>query len=589
MNIFQQYLKLGLSVLPCEMKRPVIGWKNLQSEFAPDKFAATWKTSQVAIVCGQISGGLICIDFDIKNGDKYNPWIMLINEQYPKLLSKLVIEKSPSGGYHVIFRSDYQIGNVKLAVNPEMKCTIETRGEGGYFVCAPSPGYTFEYQTFDDLQKITTEEAEILIQAAKSFNERIEEQTKYAEPPSNLTGLSPFDDYNQKHDVVSLLVKHGWKVLFCKNTTTFFQRPGKQDRSISATWGAIPERFYVFTTSTAFENMHIYKASAVFSMLECNGNYSEAAKLLYSQGFGERIKKQEPVFGSKEVKKYEVQLIKPERILSRINDIIKNGYPKGKTTGWQSLDNLFSVLKGQLTVITGMPSHGKSEFMDALAINLSIKNGWKFAVFSPENYPIEMHYHKLIEKITGFGLRDQNQEKDIELAINIISSRFFFIDALEEDIDLSAILGQTEILIKEKNIDALIIDPWNEIELSKPKDISDSDFVGVCLRKLRKFARKNNIHLFIIAHPTKMQKDKNGVYPIPELYDIMGSSHWRNKADNGICVHRDFETEQTEIHIQKVKFRYAGKQGIVNFKYDTKNGRYYEVDQYHNPVSCDRY
>jgi twinkle protein len=138
------------------------------------------------------------------------------------------------------------------------------------------------------------------------------------------------------------------------------------------------------------------------------------------------------------------------------------------------------------------------------------------------------------------------------------------------------ILAQTELLIKEKGIDGLIIDPWNEIELSKPREISDSDFIGICLRRLRKFARKNKIHLWIIAHPTKMQKDKDGNYLVPDLYDIMGSSHWRNKADNGICVHRDFVNETTNIHIQKIKFRYAGRPGTITLKYDETNGRYYE-------------
>jgi twinkle protein len=225
-----------------------------------------------------------------------------------------------------------------------------------------------------------------------------------------------------------------------------------------------------------------------------------------------------------------------------------------------------------------MPSHGKSEFMDALAMNLVTKDRWKIAVFSPENYPVEMHYHKLIEKLNGKGLRDL-KDYEIELSIKAISEFFFFIDALEEDISLDSILAQTEILIKEKGIDGLVIDPWNEIELSKPKDINDSDFIGVCLRRLRKFARRWNIHLWIVAHPTKMQKDKNGVYPIPELYDIQGSSHWRNKADNGICVHRDFENNTTQIHVQKIKFRYAGKQGMVVFKYREKDGNYEEVDK----------
>jgi len=588
MNTYELYISYGLSVIPCEMKRPMIAWKQYQTQLPTKLDAALFKASQIACICGKISGGLICIDFDVKNGDMYNPWLFLVNEQYPELLSKLVIEKTPSGGYHVIFRSNILIGNVKLANNFEHKATIETRGEGGYFCCYPSPDYLLEYGQFDKISLLTNEETELLIQSARSFNQITEEPK---EPAGNIIntriGRSPFDDYDSRHTLDTLLIKHGWRALFSVKNKVYWQRPGKQDRSISATWNAIPDRFYVFSTSTKFENNHVYKPSAVYATLEHNGDYSAAAKELYALGYGDRIEKTEPVFGSKIEKRYEVQLINPDKILDRINNIIKNGYPKGKTTGWESLDQYFSVLKGQLTVITGMPSHGKSEFMDALAINLTVLADWKFAVFSPENYPIEMHYHKLIEKITGKKLRESGD--DLITAIKIIGERFYFIDALEEDIDLNAILGQTEILIKDKNIDALIIDPWNEIELSKPKDINDSDFIGVCLRKLRKFARKHNIHLFIIAHPTKMTKDKNGVYPIPELYDIQGSSHWRNKADNGICVHRDMINNITEIHIQKIKFRYAGKQGMITLKYDERCGRYDETQTgfFDNP--CDRF
>lgn len=579
MNIFREYISYGLSVIPCEMKRPVIAWKEFQLLAADDRTANTWKATQIAIICGAVSGGVICIDFDVKNGDQYHPWLLLINEQYPELLSKLVIEQSPSGGFHAAFRSDYKIGNEKLAINKENKCTIETRGEGGYFVCAPSPNYLLQYGDFGHIQKLTISETEFLLSAAKSLNEKIEENPQHeAEEPRNFSGLSPFDDFNLRNDIVSLLVTHGWKRLFDRKGGIYLQRPNKTDRSISATWNVIPDRFYCFSTSTPFINNTVYKASAVYSVLEFGGDYSAAARALRVSGFGEQKKNGDQK--QPEPQKYRTELIKPSDIQNRIYSIKERGYQRGKTTGWPELDKYYSVIKGQFTVITGMPSHGKSEFMDALAVNLMAKNNWKFAVFSPENYPVEMHYHKLIEKITGWPLHE-TENKDIDDAIRIISEYFFFIDALEDDVDLDAILGQTEILIKEKNIDGLIIDPWNEIELSKPRDINESDFIGTCLRRLRKFARRHKIHLWVICHPTKMRKnEKTGEYDIPELYDCAGSAHWRNKADNGLCIHRNMAEETTSVNIQKIKFRYAGKPGVVTLKYDERNGRYEEANSF---------
>lgn len=581
MNIFEKYISHDLSVIPCEMKRPLIPWQQFQTRIPTPMEARGYASQQIAIVCGWISGGVVCVDFDTKNGDQFVFWANIMMESYDGLYQRLVVESTPSGGFHVIFRTSLEVRNVKLAKNLEQKATIETRGEGGYFVCAPSPGYVAIQNDFDRIPLITEEEAETILSIARSLNECPEDNPqKESESPRNFNGLSPFDDYNARHNLPELLQQHGWRLLFERGEALYFSRPDKQGGMISATWNKIPGRFYVFTTSTVFENNHVYKPSAVYAILECGGDYKAAAKALYSAGFGKLDK---PKARTDNVGKYEVRLLDPALMKLKLHDIVENGYPKGRTTGWSSLDALYSVIKGQCTVVTGMPSHGKSEFMDALAINLMAQAQWKFAIFSPENYPMEMHCHKLIEKITGRELRSL-PKTDIDFAMDIIAEHFFFIDAIEEDIDLEAILGQTEVLIREKGIDGLIIDPWNEIELSKPRDVSDSDFVGVCLRKIRKFARKHKIHLWIVAHPTKMTKDKSGKYPIPELYDIMGSSHWRNKADNGICVHRNFDNDTTEIHIQKIKFRYAGKQGICIFKYDEACGRYKDVD-YEREVS----
>ena len=570
MNIFQKYISYGLSVIPCKGKIPTVtSWKEYQNNI-PGFEADEW-TGNIAIICGKVSGGVVCVDFDIKNGNKWDDWIGIVQDQYPELLSKLVIESTPSGGYHVVFRTEVEIKNVKLACNKENKATIETRGEGGYFVCAPSENYGMYFGAFSSISKLNYEETEIVIQACKSLNEyHIEKpEPQRNEPTTNTCGLTPFDDYDSRSDIVSLLSSHGWDTLFNRGNTTYFRRPGKDGRGISASWNNVPDRFYVFSTSTQFENQHIYKASAVYSILEHGGDFSTAAKELSRQGFGTRENKRE--------KKVETKILKPDDMFLKIKKIAKDGYPRGKTTGWKEFDKYFTVMKRQFTVITGMPSSGKSEFIDALAINLVEQDNWKFAIFSPENYPIELHYHKLIEKISGSELRKLG-ENEIEKAINKINDHFFFIDALEDDISLELILAQTDILIKEKNIDALIIDPWNEIELSKPRDINDSDFIGQCLRRLRKYARRNNIHLFVIAHPVKMQKNKDGVYPVPELYDIQGSSHWRNKADNGLCVHRDYANNLTSVFIQKIKFKYCGKQGEVLFKYDYESGRYNEEE-----------
>ncbi|MDE2470828.1 MAG: hypothetical protein KGL35_19300, partial [Bradyrhizobium sp.] len=91
------------------------------------------------------------------------------------------------------------------------------------------------------------------------------------------------------------------------------------------------------------------------------------------------------------------------------------------------------------------------------------------------------------------------------------------------------------------------------------------------------FGRRNRCHVFIVAHPQKLYRNKDGHYPVPTLYDISGSAHWRNKADNGIVVYRDInepENPLVEIHVQKVRFREVGKVGGVELKYDKATGCY---------------
>ena len=574
MNIFQKYLTYGLSVIPCNLKIPAIdSWKQYQDTPATQETAGLWPDVNIACICGRVSGGLVCIDFDVKYGNKWEPWMALINEQYPELLSKFVIESTPSGGYHLIFRSDAVIKNLKLACNKERQATIETRGEGGYFVCAPSMNYAMYYGGFDFISKLTPQETEIVLSTTTCFNEFFQEPKNIPERTrtenSDPNDLSPFDDYDSRHDLSGLLTSNGWRELFRRGEQIFYQRPGKEGRGVSATWNSIPNRFYCFSTATCFPNNTVFKPSAVYAILKFGGDYNAAAKDLYALGFGSRKEK--------EKKEQRSVIINPKTVRENVLKIRDSGYQKGKSTGWKKLDEYYSVIKGQFTVITGMPSHGKSQFVDALTVNLAMNERWKFAYFSPENYPTEMHYHQIIEKISG-----QNFWKIPPLEINeimdFIEEKFFFIDALEEEISLDGILEQTKTLCETKEIDALVIDPWNEIELSKPKDISDSDFIGACLRKCRKFARKYKIHLWIICHPIKMQKDKDGKYPVPELYDCAGSAHWRNKADNGLCVHRDFVNEITEIHIQKIKFRYTGKPGTCELKFNTENGRYEEMN-----------
>ncbi len=262
--------------------------------------------------------------------------------------------------------------------------------------------------------------------------------------------------------------------------------------------------------------------------------------------------------------------------------LYENGYARGESTGWRSLDEFYSVKPGEMTIVSGMPSCGKSEFLDAMLVNLA-GIGWKFAVFSPENYPLARHISKLSEKIVGQPFFDRNGRRmtyDEMMEAQAILSRWFtFIVPPEDKLHLDGILSLARTVAMRKGLNGVIIDPWNEIDHNRDKGLSETEYIHHSLGKIRRFAREFNLHFWVVAHPAKMRKDDNGKYPVPTMYDISGSAAWRNKADNGFVVHRDLaiETDEVEIHVQKIKFKGVGKLGKCVLRYDYVTGRYYDM------------
>lgn len=573
------YLQAGLSVIPTrDDKRPALAsWEAFQARKPSPEEMASWSPSHgLGVICGPVSGGVFCIDIDTKHdlrGGVVKEYAELIREQAPELLPRLVVERTPSGGFHFLGRCQTPIRNIKLAKNEKHQAFIETRGDGGYFCAAPTPGYKLERGRLEALPEITPEELEILLDCARALNQEPKEAPAPRLSRPIPQGTSPFDDYDARtsaEDTATLMEAHGWKVLFRRGNAIYLRRPDKPGRSISATLNHIPGRLYVFTTSTLFESEHVYKPYAVYAMLEHSGDFHAAAAALHKQGFGVQDKP-----------KPSATVTPREALAARIEYLYDNGMKKGVSPGWPGLAKLYTVVKGQLNVVTGIPSHGKSEFTDALMVNLARKEGWNFVVYSPENYPVELHARKLMEKIAGRNMFGAERIPRDQLAMNIdwVLKHFTFLDGCDEDVTLDSIFDAVQEQRKKRPVDGVLIDPWNELESTRPDKMTETDFIGNSLKRCRMFARKHEIAFWIVAHPTKMRKDpKTGEYPIPTLYDINGSANWYNKADNGIVVYRDFTTNQTDIIVQKIKFKYYGKTGFQSMKYDPLSGQYRELE-----------
>ncbi len=271
-------------------------------------------------------------------------------------------------------------------------------------------------------------------------------------------------------------------------------------------------------------------------------------------------------------------------IAEKIKNLYEHGYKKSTHPGWGSLSKFYTVRSGEWTLVTGIPSHGKSEFVDALIMNLAKNHVWSFGIYSPENQPIERHAAKLIEKYCGApfhkGPRIRISEEELKSSIYLLEPHFNFIlpgDEADHTIDL--ILELAKVLVFRKGIKGLVIDPWNELDHSRPNTLTETEYISQCLSKIRSFARTYDIHIWLIAHPTKLQKKQDGTYPVPTPYDVSGSAHWRNKADNAICIWRDVMAPESpvQIHIQKIRFKEIGKIGMVELNYDCLAGRYADI------------
>ena len=255
----------------------------------------------------------------------------------------------------------------------------------------------------------------------------------------------------------------------------------------------------------------------------------------------------------------------------------QSGYPVGATVEMNNTDNHISWSRGELVVVTGIPGSGKSTWLDYMYARLSFIKGWKFGIFSPENVaPLKIT--RLAEQTLGKKM-DQMTKAELLFAINNIHDHFFFYNTdMMEDYSIDSILNLAKNMVRRYGIDCLCLDPFNYIETQKSKDESSHESIGNLLRELKRFATKNNVNVTLVAHPRKMEKN-NGSYAVPRLYDISGSHHFFNVPDVGIAVHRkyiDGTNDPVEVHIQKVKYHFRGKLGMVEYLFDPTTGRYSE-------------
>lgn len=262
---------------------------------------------------------------------------------------------------------------------------------------------------------------------------------------------------------------------------------------------------------------------------------------------------------------------------SNLDFIFNNGLQKGATVGIPSLDKILSFKTGMLNVVTGVPSHGKTFMLNYLLVRLNLIHNWKMAFFSPEFYPVSTHIAQVIETFGGARFSAQNyNQSTYEVMKEYMCKNFFWINP--DDTDVQSVMDRAQYLIRKKGIKALVIDPFNALTDKTRKNQKQDEYISDFLQKLRWFARKFNVAVFLVIHPTKLSKLENGLYPVCDLYNCKGASEIFDKADMGLTVWRNELEDYAELHVTKIKFRHLGEKGKASFKFNINNGRYVEID-----------
>ena len=257
-----------------------------------------------------------------------------------------------------------------------------------------------------------------------------------------------------------------------------------------------------------------------------------------------------------------------------ITDFVRNGFKPGFQVGLSNFDSIFSTYTGQFITVTGIPSSGKSDFVDQMVVGYNKNYGWKTAFASPENQPTYLHAHKLMRKTwEGMPSAEDIGGDKWEQVADHCNSNYFHIDM--EKYTLESVLRKGAELVKRKGIKCLVIDPFNKVRDVDCKTEDVNRYTMEYLMKIETFAKKYDVLVFIVAHPTKMYKDKDGKIEEPTMYNIKGGGEWYDASYHGLLVHRDYEARTVKVKVLKIKFQNLGENGAsANFTWEPNSGCY---------------
>ena len=582
-KLLKTFLKQGLNILPVtEQKTPAIkGWKKLQSEMIDLDSAPDFEA--VAIITGKISGNLELIDIDSKydlGTDIRGRYKQLVDDFAPGLWDKLVECSTKGGGYHLVYRCEEIGTNVKLASRPatdeeleikkeKFKVLIETRAEGGYFLCKPTEGYDVVKNVLLDPPTISKEERDVLMSAARALDETPlplwESQSK---PQFNSEGIPSWESYDDDDHWLSVMQSDGWTVFKETDTKIFLKRPGA-DSKYSGNFDKRHRLMRIFSSSTEFDNTRSYSPSAIFTVLRCGGDFKQGARQLLEMGYG-KVPEKKLQRKDQEVEldnSYEYMYDESED--ENIYKLASGQLEVGKSTGYPALDEYFKHKKGYLNILGSHANLGKSWFTWNLLFAFCLQNDEKFIFYSPENKSWTIRFN-LIRFLFGKDPSRLNKS-EIKKGIDIINKHITFIES-EEILSAYDIMDFTDKIIKKEKHYGLLIDPYNNLGMDfsrSDRKLSTYEYNYQVGRELKKFADTRKLTTWLTMHGnTAAQRDTHTEADLKGLVKPLISSSlewgsmWTNLAGDMLILHRYANhpewKNQTHIHVVKCKEEWSG-------------------------------
>lgn len=278
--------------------------------------------------------------------------------------------------------------------------------------------------------------------------------------------------------------------------------------------------------------------------------------------------------------------VTPKQLLEMHRKLRAGGIDRGRSTGFTNLDRFFRLASGTFVVVTGVPGHGKTEFLDDLIVNSAKEHGWVWSALSLENSNVALHWDRLMTKWIG---RDPGtlspagiEEVHYNMSQHIIMNEYDGGVTLDEALDLFRMQAF------RSRLDAVVLDPWNMVDSMAGEDRHGiTGYVGHACNQMRWFCQQHDIAFFLVVHPSKLKRGPNGKYTPPTPYDMSGSAHWFNRPDFILCVYRNIMNDgneremalienSTTVYVQKCKYDHLGGLGEAVLYRDPLSRRFSE-------------